>query len=183
MAIHLLGSPYGISSHSSFMANWPYPSPVANMATSSSYGPFMAICVFGAFMALHLNPEPIAAIYAQMGISGHFPQNQGKWHKRLFLAIWAHNAHFAHLRTFSHFAHFCAFALFCALCAFAHICTFLRTLTQSVQKTLSRLLGQFLAQNPKVAKNPKGPRNTFPSSEAITSILFPSAFPSQDLWT
>ncbi|MBW0577980.1 hypothetical protein O181_117695 [Austropuccinia psidii MF-1] len=45
MAIHLLGSPYGISSHSSLMANWPYPSPVANMATSSSYGPFMAICV------------------------------------------------------------------------------------------------------------------------------------------
>ncbi|MBW0497783.1 hypothetical protein O181_037498 [Austropuccinia psidii MF-1] len=37
MAIHLLGSPYGISSHSSFMANWPYPSPVANMA----------ICVLG----------------------------------------------------------------------------------------------------------------------------------------
>ncbi|MBW0581429.1 hypothetical protein O181_121144 [Austropuccinia psidii MF-1] len=33
MAIHLLGSPYGISSHSPFMANWPYPSPVANMAT------------------------------------------------------------------------------------------------------------------------------------------------------
>ncbi|MBW0560045.1 hypothetical protein O181_099760 [Austropuccinia psidii MF-1] len=47
MAIHFLGSPYGISSHSSFMANWPYPSPVANMATSSSYGPFMAICVLG----------------------------------------------------------------------------------------------------------------------------------------
>ncbi|MBW0569944.1 hypothetical protein O181_109659 [Austropuccinia psidii MF-1] len=47
MEIHLLGSPYGISSHSSFMANWPYPSPVANMATSSSYGPFMAICVLG----------------------------------------------------------------------------------------------------------------------------------------
>ncbi|MBW0529589.1 hypothetical protein O181_069304 [Austropuccinia psidii MF-1] len=33
MAIHLLGSLYGISSHSPFMANWPYPSPVANMAT------------------------------------------------------------------------------------------------------------------------------------------------------
>ncbi|MBW0532629.1 hypothetical protein O181_072344 [Austropuccinia psidii MF-1] len=47
MAIHLLGSPYGISSHGSFMANWPYPSPVANMATSVSYGPFMAICVLG----------------------------------------------------------------------------------------------------------------------------------------
>ncbi|MBW0575920.1 hypothetical protein O181_115635 [Austropuccinia psidii MF-1] len=102
-------------------------------------------------MALHLNPEAIAAIYAQMGISGHFPQNQGKWPKWLFLAIWAHNAH-------------------------------LRTLTQSVQKTLSRPLGQFLAQNPKVAKNPKGPRNTFPSSEAITAIFFPSVFPSQDLW-
>ncbi|MBW0586111.1 hypothetical protein O181_125826 [Austropuccinia psidii MF-1] len=47
MAIHFLGSPYGISSHSPFMANWPYPSPVANMATSSSHGPFMAICVLG----------------------------------------------------------------------------------------------------------------------------------------
>ncbi|MBW0573384.1 hypothetical protein O181_113099 [Austropuccinia psidii MF-1] len=51
MAIHLLGSPYGISSHSSFMANWPYPSPVANTATSSSYGPFMAICVLGSSWA------------------------------------------------------------------------------------------------------------------------------------
>ncbi|MBW0491498.1 hypothetical protein O181_031213 [Austropuccinia psidii MF-1] len=100
-------------------------------------------------MALHLKPEPIAAIYAQMGIAGHFPQNQGKSPKWLFLAIWAHNVH-------------------------------LRTLTQSVQKTLSRLLGQFLAQNPKVAKNPKRPRNTFPSSDAIKSILFPSAFPPQD---
>ncbi|MBW0577943.1 hypothetical protein O181_117658 [Austropuccinia psidii MF-1] len=152
MAIHLLGSPYGISSHSPFMANCPYPSPVANMATSSSYGPFMAICLLGAFMALHLNPEAIAAIYAQLGISVHFPCNHGKWPKWLFLAIWAHNAH-------------------------------LRTLTQSVQKTLSRPLGQFLAQNPKVAKSPKGRRNAFPSSEAITSIFFPSVFSSQDLWT
>ncbi|MBW0488299.1 hypothetical protein O181_028014 [Austropuccinia psidii MF-1] len=108
--------------------------------------------VFWGLMALHLNPEAIAAIYSQMGISGHFPQNQGKWPKWLFLAIWAHNAH-------------------------------LRTLTQSVQKTLSRPLGQFLAQNPKVAKTPKGPRNTFSSSEAIPSIFFPSVFPSQDLWT
>ncbi|MBW0555702.1 hypothetical protein O181_095417 [Austropuccinia psidii MF-1] len=55
---------------------------------------------FRAFMALHLNPEAIAAIYAQLGISGHFPQNQGKWPKWLFLAIWAHNAH---LRIFAHF--------------------------------------------------------------------------------
>ncbi|MBW0488451.1 hypothetical protein O181_028166 [Austropuccinia psidii MF-1] len=47
MAIHLLGSPYGISSHSPFMANWPYPSPLANMATSSSYGPFMPISLLG----------------------------------------------------------------------------------------------------------------------------------------
>ncbi|MBW0508051.1 hypothetical protein O181_047766 [Austropuccinia psidii MF-1] len=47
MAIHLLGSPYGISSHSPFMANWPYPSPVANMATSLSYEPFLAICLLG----------------------------------------------------------------------------------------------------------------------------------------
>ncbi|MBW0577313.1 hypothetical protein O181_117028 [Austropuccinia psidii MF-1] len=43
----ILGSPYVMSSHSPFMANWPYPSPVANMATSSSYGPFMAICLLG----------------------------------------------------------------------------------------------------------------------------------------
>ncbi|MBW0469260.1 hypothetical protein O181_008975 [Austropuccinia psidii MF-1] len=42
--------PYGISSHSPFMANWPYPSPVANMATSSSYGPFV-------FWGLH-GPSP-----------------------------------------------------------------------------------------------------------------------------
>ncbi|MBW0556185.1 hypothetical protein O181_095900 [Austropuccinia psidii MF-1] len=89
MEINLLGSPYGISIHSPFMANWPYPSPVANMATSSSYGPFMA------FMALHLNPEAIAAIYSQLGISVHFPQNQGEWPKWLFLAIWAHNGHSA----------------------------------------------------------------------------------------
>ncbi|MBW0541853.1 hypothetical protein O181_081568 [Austropuccinia psidii MF-1] len=107
MAIHLLGSPYGISSHSLFTANYPYPSPVANMATSSSYGPFMA---------LHLNPEAIAAIYAQLGISGHFPQNQEKCPKWLFLAIWAHNTHFcaylrtlricAYLRIFVDFVHF-----------------------------------------------------------------------------
>ncbi|MBW0584796.1 hypothetical protein O181_124511 [Austropuccinia psidii MF-1] len=113
---------------------------------------------FGAFMALHLNPEGIAAIYAQMGIYGNFPQNQGKWPKWLFLAIWAHNLHL-------------------------RICTLLRTLMQSVQKTLFCTLGQFLAQKPKVAKNPRGPRNTFPSSETITSIFFPSVFPSQGLWT
>ncbi|MBW0560299.1 hypothetical protein O181_100014 [Austropuccinia psidii MF-1] len=151
MAIHLLGSPYGISSHSPFIANSPYPSPVDNMATSSSYGPFMA------FMDLRLNQEAIAAIYAQMGISVHFPQNHGKWPKLLFLAIWAHNVHL-------------------------RICALLHILMQSVQKTLSHPLGQFLAQNPKVAKTPKGPRNTFPRSEAITSIFFPSVFPSQDLW-
>ncbi|MBW0549566.1 hypothetical protein O181_089281 [Austropuccinia psidii MF-1] len=145
---------------------------------------------FGAFMALHLNPGAIAAIYAQLGISGHFPQNQEKWPKWLFLAIWAHNAH---LRFFAHFVHFCAFAHF--LRTFAHLqtfvhlgnfcafCAILNTLMQSVQKTLSRPLGQLLAQSPKVAKNPKGPRNTFPSSEAIPSIFFPSVFPSQDLWT
>ncbi|MBW0508741.1 hypothetical protein O181_048456 [Austropuccinia psidii MF-1] len=51
---------------------------------------------FGAFMALHLNPEAIAAIYSQMGISGHFPQNQGKWPKWLFLAICAYLCIFAH---------------------------------------------------------------------------------------
>ncbi|MBW0481402.1 hypothetical protein O181_021117 [Austropuccinia psidii MF-1] len=79
--------------------------------TSGQYGHVIILWTiyghlcFGAFMALHLNPAPIAAIYAQMGISGHFPQNQGKWPKWLFLAIWAHNAH---LRTFAHFAHFCA---------------------------------------------------------------------------
>ncbi|MBW0551560.1 hypothetical protein O181_091275 [Austropuccinia psidii MF-1] len=101
---------------------------------------------FGAFMALHLNPEAIPEIYAQLDIAGHFPQNQGKWPKRLFLAIWAHNAHLRILRT-------------------------------------SRPLVQFLAQNPKVAKNPKGPRNTFPSSEAIPFIFCTSGLPSQDLWT
>ncbi|MBW0533480.1 hypothetical protein O181_073195 [Austropuccinia psidii MF-1] len=47
MPIHLLRCPYGISSHSHSVANWPYPSQFANMATSSSYGPFMAICLLG----------------------------------------------------------------------------------------------------------------------------------------
>ncbi|MBW0582703.1 hypothetical protein O181_122418 [Austropuccinia psidii MF-1] len=122
---------------------------------------------FGAFMALHLNPESIEAIYAQLGISGHFPQKPGEM---------------AQMAVFGHLGSQCAFvhsADICAFCAF--LCT-LRTLTHSVQKTLSFPLGRFLAQNPKVAKNPKGPRNTFPSSEAITSIFFPAAFPSQDLW-
>ncbi|MBW0587979.1 hypothetical protein O181_127694 [Austropuccinia psidii MF-1] len=121
------------------MDNWPYPSPVANMATSSSYGPFMAF---------HLNPEAIAAIYAQLGISGHFPQNQGEWPKWLF---WP-------------------FELI------MHICAFLSTLRQSLQKTLSRPLGQFSAQNPKVAKSPKGPRNTFqalkPSHPSFSPLSF-----------
>ncbi|MBW0496041.1 hypothetical protein O181_035756 [Austropuccinia psidii MF-1] len=77
--------------------------------TSGQYGHFIILWTiyghlsFGAFMALHLNPEAIAAIYAQLGISGHFPQNQGKWPKFLFLVIWAHNAH---LHIFAHFAHF-----------------------------------------------------------------------------
>ncbi|MBW0532782.1 hypothetical protein O181_072497 [Austropuccinia psidii MF-1] len=128
--------------------------------TSGQYGHIIILWTiyghlsFGAFMALHLNREAIVEIYAQMGISGHFPQNQGKWPKWLFLAIWAHNE---------------------------HICALLHTLTQSVQKTLSRPLGQLLAQNPKVAESSKGPRNTFPSSEAIPFIFFPSVFPSQDL--
>ncbi|MBW0565284.1 hypothetical protein O181_104999 [Austropuccinia psidii MF-1] len=79
--------------------------------TSGQYGHVIILWTiyghlcFGAFMALHLNPETIASVYAQMGISGHFPQDQGKWPKWLFLAIWAHNAH---LRIFAHFAHFCA---------------------------------------------------------------------------
>ncbi|MBW0490759.1 hypothetical protein O181_030474 [Austropuccinia psidii MF-1] len=109
-------------------------------------------------MALHLNPEAIVAIYAQLGISGHFPQNQGKWPKWLFLAIWAHNAHLRILRNFAHFDAKCP-------------------------KDTFLPFGPVLAQNPKVAKNPKGPRNTFPSSEAITPIFFPFVFPSQDLWT
>ncbi|MBW0555548.1 hypothetical protein O181_095263 [Austropuccinia psidii MF-1] len=97
MAIHLLGSPYGISSHSTFMANWPYPSPVTNMAKSSSYGPFMA------FMDVHLNPEAIVAIYARLGISGHFPQNQRKWPKWLF---WPFGLIMRICALFAHFAHF-----------------------------------------------------------------------------
>ncbi|MBW0473444.1 hypothetical protein O181_013159 [Austropuccinia psidii MF-1] len=104
---------------------------------------------FGAFMALHLNAEAIVAIYAQLGISGHFPQKQGKWPKWLFLAIWAHNAHFD------------------AKCPNDTFPPF----------------GPVFGSEPKSGQNPKGPRNTFPSSEAITSILFPSVFPSQDLWT
>ncbi|MBW0543248.1 hypothetical protein O181_082963 [Austropuccinia psidii MF-1] len=126
--------------------------------TSGQYGHIITLWTiyghlsFGAFMALHLYPEAIAAIYSQLVISGHFPQNQGKWAKWLF---WP----------------------------FGLIMRILRTLTQSLQKTLSRPLGQILAQNPKVAKSSKAPRNTFPSSEAITSIFFPSTFPSQDLWT
>ncbi|MBW0589646.1 hypothetical protein O181_129361 [Austropuccinia psidii MF-1] len=52
--------------------------------TSGQYGHVIIIWTiyghlsFGAFMALHLNPEAVAEIYAQLGISGHFPQNQGK---------------------------------------------------------------------------------------------------------
>ncbi|MBW0591891.1 hypothetical protein O181_131606, partial [Austropuccinia psidii MF-1] len=138
--------------------------------TSGQYGHVIilwTICghlTFGAFMTLHLNPEAIAAIYTQLGISGHFPQNQGKWPKWLFLAIWADNAHF------------CAFAHICKFLCPLRICAHLRTLTQSVQKTLSRPLGQFLAQHPKVAKIPKGHRSTFSSSEAITSILLTPSF-------
>ncbi|MBW0504125.1 hypothetical protein O181_043840 [Austropuccinia psidii MF-1] len=74
--------------------------------TSSQYGNVIILWTnyghlsFGAFLALHLNPEAIAQIYAQLGISGHFPQSQGEWPKWLFLAIWAHNAH---LGIFAHF--------------------------------------------------------------------------------
>ncbi|MBW0574806.1 hypothetical protein O181_114521 [Austropuccinia psidii MF-1] len=119
-------------------------------------------------MALHLNPEPIAAIYAQMGITGHFPQNQEKWPKWLFLAIWAHNAH---LRTLLAFARFLRM-----LRIFAHF-------DAKCPKDTFPPFGPVFGSEPKSGQRPKGPKNTFPSSEAITSILFPSAFPSQDLWT
>ncbi|MBW0475205.1 hypothetical protein O181_014920 [Austropuccinia psidii MF-1] len=55
--------------------------------TSGQYGHVIVLWTiyghlsFGDFMALHLNPEAIEAIYDQLGISGHFPQNQGKWPK------------------------------------------------------------------------------------------------------
>ncbi|MBW0587112.1 hypothetical protein O181_126827 [Austropuccinia psidii MF-1] len=114
------------------------------MATSSCYGHLS----FEAFMALHLNPEAIAVIYAQMGISGHFPQKQGKWPKWLFLAIWAHNAH---LRTFAHFDAKCP-------------------------KDTFPPFGPVFGSEPKSSQNPKGPRSTFPSSEAITSIFSPLSF-------
>ncbi|MBW0547947.1 hypothetical protein O181_087662 [Austropuccinia psidii MF-1] len=106
-------------------------------------------------MDLHLNPEAIAAIYAQLGTSGHFPQNQGKWAKWLFLAIWAHNAH---LRNFAHFDAKCP-------------------------KDTFPPFGPVFGSEPKSGQKPQRTRNTFPSSEAITSIFFPSVFPPQDLWT
>ncbi|MBW0477302.1 hypothetical protein O181_017017 [Austropuccinia psidii MF-1] len=128
---------------------------LALFITSGQYGHVIILWAiyghlsFGALMALHLNPEAIEAIYAQMGISGHFPQKQGKWPKWLFLAIWAHNAHF------------CAFTHFDAKCP----------------------KDTFMAFGPVFGSEPKSGQNTFQSSEAITSILFPSVFPSQDLWT
>ncbi|MBW0460703.1 hypothetical protein O181_000418 [Austropuccinia psidii MF-1] len=110
------------------------------------------------FWGLH-GPSPQSRSHSSnlctIGYFWSFPSKPGEMARMAVLAIWAHNAH---LRI-------------------------LRTLMQSVQKTLSRPLGQFLAQNPKVAKSPKGPRNSFPSSEAITSIFLLSSFPSQHLWT
>ncbi|MBW0499960.1 hypothetical protein O181_039675 [Austropuccinia psidii MF-1] len=102
--------------------------PLAISITSGQYGHVIILWTiyghlcFGAFMALHLNPEPIAAIYAQMGISGHFPQNQGKWPKWLFLAIWAHNAHLRILRIFAHLRAFCTFLCTLRIAHFAHFC-------------------------------------------------------------
>ncbi|MBW0555863.1 hypothetical protein O181_095578 [Austropuccinia psidii MF-1] len=132
----ILQSPYGISSQSTFIANWQYTSPVANMVTSSSYGPFV-------FWGLH-GPSPQSRSHSgnlcPNGYFWLFPSKPGEM---------AQMAVFGHLSSNAH----------------------LRTLTQNVQKTLSRPLGQFLAQNPKVAKSPKGPRNTFASSEAITSTF------------
>ncbi|MBW0566620.1 hypothetical protein O181_106335 [Austropuccinia psidii MF-1] len=104
--------------------------------TSGQYGHIIILWTiyghlfFGAFMALHLNPEAIAAIYSQSGISGHFPQNQGKWPKWMF---WQYRL----------ISGVCAFLPI--LCIFVH----LRTLTQSVQKTLSSPLGHFFGSKPK----------------------------------
>ncbi|MBW0490134.1 hypothetical protein O181_029849 [Austropuccinia psidii MF-1] len=99
-------------------------------------------------MALHRNPEAIAAIYAKMGISGHFPQNEGKWPKWLVLAIWAHNAH---LHIFAHFDAKCP-------------------------KDNFPPLGQFLTQNPKLAKTPKDPETPFqdlkPSHQSFSPLSF-----------
>ncbi|MBW0526055.1 hypothetical protein O181_065770 [Austropuccinia psidii MF-1] len=92
MAIHLLGSPYGISSHSPFMANWPYPSPVTNMATSSSYGPFV-------FWGLHGASPQSRSHSGNLRPNGYFwsfPSKPGEMTQMAVLAIWAHNAHFAH---------------------------------------------------------------------------------------
>ncbi|MBW0540403.1 hypothetical protein O181_080118 [Austropuccinia psidii MF-1] len=101
-------------------------------------------------MALHLNPEAIAAIHAQLGVSGHFPQNQGKRPKWLFLAIWAHNAH-------------------------------LRTLTQSDPKDTFPPFEPVFAQDPKVAKTQRTQKH-LSKVRSHHIHLFPSVFPSQDLW-
>ena len=108
-------------------------------------------------MALHLNPEAIAAIYAQMGISGHFPQSQGRWPKWLVLAIWAHNAHLRILHIFAHFDAKCP-------------------------KDTFPPFGPVFGSEPKSGQNPKGPRNTFPSYEAIPFIFFPSVVGTPLVW-
>ncbi|MBW0593530.1 hypothetical protein O181_133245 [Austropuccinia psidii MF-1] len=110
--------------------------------TSGQYGHIIILWTiyghlcFGAFMALHLNPEAIAEIYAQLGITGHFPQNQGKWPKWLFLAIWAHKAH---LRTF------------CAPCTFAHFAHF----DLKCPKDTFRPFGPVFGSEPKSGQNPQ----------------------------
>ncbi|MBW0565561.1 hypothetical protein O181_105276 [Austropuccinia psidii MF-1] len=95
------------------MANWPYPSPVANMATSSSYGPFVFWGLCG--------PSPQSRSHSgnlcPNGYFWSFPSKPGEMAQMDFFAIWAHNAHLhilhtlricAYLRTFAHFDAKCA---------------------------------------------------------------------------
>ncbi|MBW0561470.1 hypothetical protein O181_101185 [Austropuccinia psidii MF-1] len=91
-----------------------------------------------------------------------FPSKPGEMAQMAVLAIWAHNAH---LRTF---------------CAFAHISHFAHFDTKCPKDTFSPF-GAVFGSEPKSGQSAKGPRNTFPSSEAIPFIFFPSVFPSQDL--
>ncbi|MBW0571405.1 hypothetical protein O181_111120 [Austropuccinia psidii MF-1] len=86
MAIHLPGSPYGISSHSSFMANWPYPSPVANMATSLSYGPLWPFVFWG----LH-GPSPQSRTHSgNLCPNGYFWSFPSKPREMAQMAVFGH---------------------------------------------------------------------------------------------
>ncbi|MBW0576874.1 hypothetical protein O181_116589 [Austropuccinia psidii MF-1] len=84
MAIHLLGTPHGISCHIPFMANWPYPSPVANMATSSSYGPFV-------FWGLH-GPSPQSRSHSgNLCPNGYFWSFPSKPGEMVQMAVFGHS--------------------------------------------------------------------------------------------